>query len=133
MKRKIVRNLHGLDVVVVLHLVASGLPAMLASSEDGETHSITRLPIYRQISLSTVGQRQAVILVPDEPEYEELGQDLSEAIRARTGIRLEVGSAAEYVEREPRAVKNKKLDRDFILLGQFWKRGYPLGSSNPNM
>jgi len=82
-----------------------------------------------------------VILVPDTLEYQELGQQLAAAIAVKTGVRLSVERAADYVSRRPRTVKPERLDRPFILVGQFWNNavleclyaGYfdPLTPSSP--
>jgi len=81
---------------------------------------LVRLPMGRETPIGTPGDPQAVILVPDEPEYRQIGQALAEAIDRKSGVRLAIESAATYVEDRPRVIRPGTLDRHFILLGQFW-------------
>ena len=60
---------------------------------------VARRPLPRETELARPGSPAAVILVPDEPEYRELGQRLAAAIAAKTGLRLSVERAADYVAR----------------------------------
>jgi hypothetical protein len=81
---------------------------------------VTRRPVQRETALATPAAPAAVIVVPDEPEYRALGRQLAAAIAGKTGIRLPVESAADYVSRRPCVIKPERLDRPFIVLGQFW-------------
>ena len=86
----------------------------------GHASVVARRPLERETELARAGSPVAVILVPDTLEYQELGQQLAAAIAVKTGVRLSVERAADYVSRRPRTVKPERLDRPFILVGQFW-------------
>jgi len=81
---------------------------------------IRRLPFNRNTRIDDASGPAAVILVPDDDAYRHLGHRLSDAVFERTGVRLDVADASEYALCNPRAVRPEKLDRHFVLLGQFW-------------
>ena len=93
---------------------------LAATVAAGHGSVVSRRPLQRETALARPGSPNAVILVPDEPEYRELGKQLAAAMAARTGFSLAVESAAGYVSTRPRTVKSERLDRHYILLGQFW-------------
>jgi hypothetical protein len=93
-----------------------------AASRANACHDsvVARRSLPRETALAQSGSAAAVILVPDEPAYRELGQTLAAAIAEKTGVRLAVENTVDYVARQPRAVKPERLERHFIVLGQFW-------------
>ncbi len=93
---------------------------LAATVAAGHGSVVSRRPLQRETALARPGSPNAVILVPDEPEYRALGQQLAAAIADKTGIRLAVESAADYVSRQPRALKPERLNQPLIVLGQFW-------------
>ena len=78
--------------------VLSCLAVLLAMwNAIGNAALVTAPAAVRETVLARSGLPAAVILVPDEQGYRELGKQLATAISARTGLSLAVESAAGYV------------------------------------
>jgi len=101
--------------VILLTLVFASIISSPAKAE-----TLRRLPFNRETILGAHSLTKAVILIPDEEPYHQIGNNLAEAIRNKTGVVVPVESAKSFVTENPRQVKDGMLDRNFILLGQFW-------------
>jgi len=93
---------------------------VLVSNVAWASAQIERLPVHKDTVIVRGNDVSVVILVPDSREYRDLGQQLATAIEKRTGVKIKVEEASGYVAERPRLVAENRLDRNFILLGQFW-------------
>jgi|GEM_PF-2594298 len=96
-----------------------GLVLMILSA-TANADALLRRPLHQETEITKAEKPAVVILVPDSQDYRQLGKQLSKTIQQRSGIRLEVKDASDYVAHRPRLVKPELLNKHFILLGQFW-------------